>query len=328
MPFTDRSVMRQSRWVGHAAVLCMPLLAACGSARAARPPAGATGSLVVPAVRVYDNRAARWTDFEEMTRTAAQADLIFLGEQHDDPVTHSVELAVLRAIGAQRGRVVLSLEMFERDVQPLLDRYLAGSGTEAEFLAASRPWDRYATDYRPLVELAKARGWPVIAANVPRRIAGDVSRRGLAHLDTITAADRAFIAREHSCPRDRYFQRFVETMGSHGAGGGPPSAASAAAAGTIMERFYQAQCVKDEAMGEAVADAFLRTRPTPVLHVDGAFHSDYALGTVERARRRAPDAKVLVLTAVPTLNLNGADPAPHKDRADYLVFTLAAPPKR
>ena len=320
--------MRLSRWLGRAAVLCTPLLAACGATRAGSRAAEGMGSLVVPAVRVYDMRAARWTDFDEMTRAAAKADMVFLGEQHDDPVTHSVELAVLRAIGAQRGRVVLSLEMFERDVQPLLDRYLSGAITESEFLAGARPWDRYATDYRPMVELAKARGWPVIAANVPRRIASDVSRRGLAHLDTMNAADRAFVAREHACPRDRYFDRFAATMSSHGAGSGPPSAADAAAAEAITLRFYQAQCVKDEAMGEAVADAWTRARPTPVLHVDGAFHSDYFLGTVERARRRAPDAQVVVLTAVPVLNLNNADPAPHKDRADYLIFTLAAPPTR
>jgi uncharacterized iron-regulated protein len=309
-------------------MLCMPLLAACGPARAARATGDGTGSLVVPAVRVYDMRAGQWTAFDDMTRAAAKADMIFLGEQHDDPVTHGVELAVLRAVGAQRGRVVLSLEMFERDVQPLLDRYLAGTLPEAEFLAAARPWDRYATDYRPMVELARTRGWPVVAANVPRRIASDVSRRGLAHLDTINAADRAWTAREHSCPRDRYFERFEETMGSHGAGDGPPSAADAAAAATIMERFYQAQCVKDEAMGEAAAEAFLRARPTPVLHVDGAFHSDFFLGTVERARRRVPDAKIVVLTAVPVPDLNRADPATQKDRADYILFTLAAPPKR
>jgi uncharacterized iron-regulated protein len=163
---------------------------------------------------------------------------------------------------------------------------------------------------------------------VPRRIASDVSRRGLAHLDTINATDRAWIAREHSCPRDRYFERFAETMGSHDAGGGPPSAGDAAAAASITERFYQAQCIKDEAMGEAAADAFLHARPTPVLHVDGAFHSDFFLGTVERARRRVPDAKIVVLTAVPVLDLNGADPAAQKGRADYILFTLAAPPKR
>ena len=45
--------------------------------------------------------------------------------------------------------VALSLEFFQRDAQPILDEYLAGLITEKAFLAASRPWPRYQTDYRP-----------------------------------------------------------------------------------------------------------------------------------------------------------------------------------
>jgi len=274
---------------------------------------------------VYDTHAARWVEFSEMTRAASQADVIFFGEQHDDPVTHRAQLDVLRAIGERRGRVVLALEMFERDVQPLLDRYLAGAVAESAFLAGTRPWDRYATDYRPMVELARARGWPVVAANIPRRIASDVSRRGLPHLDTLALVERGYAAREHSCPRDRYFDRFTKSMGSHSAGGGPPAAADAAAARSITDRFYEAQCVKDEAMGEAVAAAHLRNRGTPVLHVDGAFHSDFGLGTVERTKRRVPDARVVVLTAVPVADPSAADVSDHTDRADYILFTRASP---
>ena len=53
-------------------------------------------------------------------------------------------------------KLVLSLEMFEADNQFVLNEYLAGRITEEEFLAKSRPWPRYKTDYRQLVEFAKA----------------------------------------------------------------------------------------------------------------------------------------------------------------------------
>jgi uncharacterized iron-regulated protein len=92
----------------------------------------------------------------------------------------------------------------------------------------------------------------------------------------------------------------------------------------MTDRFYEAQCVKDEAMGEAVADAWLRAPAgTVVFHVDGAFHSDYGLGTAERARRRAPKAKSAVLSAIPVPNLTTPDIAPHADKADYLLFVRA-----
>jgi uncharacterized iron-regulated protein len=221
---------------------------------------------------------------------------------------------------------VLSLEMFERDVQGPLNDYLAGRRSEADFLAASRPWDRYATDYRPMVELARVHGWPVVAANVPRRLASAVSRRGLALLDTLNATDRGYVAREHQCPlgADAYYVKFAATMQGHGAGGGPPTAADAAQMQAMTARFYEAQCVKDEAMAEAIVAALTRGgRGTVVLHVNGAFHSDEGLGTAERVRRRLPSAKVVVVSAVPVANPQQANGEEHKAKGDYILLARA-----
>ena len=77
-------------------------------------------------------------------------------------------------------------------------------------------------------------------------------------------------------------------------------------------------------MGEAIADAW-KTAPkgTLIYHVDGAFHSDYGLGTVERAKRRAPSASSIILTAIPVPDLAKIDPATHREKADYVLFTRA-----
>lgn len=277
-----------------------------------------------PAVRIYDSKARGFVTFKQFADGLAGRDLVFFGEQHDDPTTHAAQHAVLAALGERRRHVVVSLEMFERDVQPLLDQYLAGTISEENFLAGSRPWDRYATDYRPLVELARVRGWPVVASNVPRRLASAVSRRGLAVLDTMNARDRGYMAKQHVCPKDTYYERFAETMKGHGAGGGPPTAADAAAMAQMTDRFYEAQCVKDEAMGEAIADAFTRApKGSLIFHVDGAFHSDYGLGTAERARRRLPKASSVVISAIPVADLGKAKGDEHAAKGDYIVFTRA-----
>ncbi len=171
--------------------------------------------------RIYATKARGDVSFETMMRSASRADVVFFGEQHDDPATHRAELSVLAALGNGTRPVVLSLEMFERDVQGVLDDYLAGRISEAEFLAHSRPWERYTTDYRALVELARARGWPVVASNIPRRLASAVSRKGLAVLDTMSASDRALVARDIACPRDAYYTNFAEQMKGHSAGRRP-----------------------------------------------------------------------------------------------------------
>lgn len=273
--------------------------------------------------RVYDSKQKRFIDFETLVARLAAADLVFIGEQHDDPATHRMELAVLEGLARRRDSVVLALEMFERDVQGPLDRYLAGHLEEAAFLADARPWKNYAADYRPLVELARSRGWPVLASNVPRRHASLVARAGLAGLDTLAAEQRPELAAELSCPADRYFERFTAELGdlsAHRPGVAPSPEEKAA----MLRRTYEAQCLKDETMGESVVRAW---RPgTLVVHYNGAFHTDFGLGTAERARRRARDARSVVVSAIPVADLDRLEPTKEeRKRADYLLFVLAPP---
>ena len=94
----------------------------------------------------------------------------------------------------------MSMEMFERDVQPVLDDYLAGRIPESAMLAKSRPWGNYRVGYREIVEFAKAKGYPVIAANIPRRLASSLARKGKAALEELSDTERAYVARETSAP--------------------------------------------------------------------------------------------------------------------------------
>ena len=279
--------------------------------------------------RVYDTRHKRFIDFESMLADATGADVLFLGEQHDDPATHRLEAATLEGLARRRGNVVLAMEMFERDVQASLDDYLAGRTTEGDFVARSRPWPRYAADYRALVEFARAWKWPVVASDVPRRLASLVSRRGLKTvLDSINATDRAFVAYDIDCPHDDYFGKFAKTMSDMPSHSGDSTKESAAEKAATIERIYQAQCIKDETMSESVASAFAAAPPRPlIVHVNGAFHSDYGLGTAERVKRRLPGKRVVVVSFVPVPDLDGADGGSRRTLADFVVFTLAPPPR-
>ena len=71
--------------------------------------------------RVYRSGKKKFADFESMLADVAKADVVFLGEEHDDPGTHRLERAALEGIGRRRGQVVLAMEMFERDAQPKVD---------------------------------------------------------------------------------------------------------------------------------------------------------------------------------------------------------------
>jgi uncharacterized iron-regulated protein len=276
-----------------------------------------------PEARVWDAGASAWVELGAMADALARHDVVLVGEQHDDPATHRFEAALLEAVGQHRADVILSLEMFERDVQPLLDEHVTGRVPEAEFLAGSRPWRNYADDYRPLVRTAAARRWPVLAANVPRPLASAVSRGGWAALDTVPhASRRLFAARRECAPEGEYFRRFGEAMGGMGGHGGD---ADTAAARITLERFYQAQCLKDETMAESIVWARQSWPGWLVVHYNGGFHSDYRLGTAERLAQRLPDARIAVVAVVPVPDVAAADPAQHAGRGDYVVFVPAPP---
>lgn len=119
------------------------------------------------------------------------ADVVFLGEMHDDSTAHALQLRLLDAADSLGRPVALGLEMFERDVQAVLDEYLADLIRERDLLAAARPWSNYATDYRPLVEFARAHGVPVLASNAPGRYVNRVSRLGPDALGTFSAEAKA-----------------------------------------------------------------------------------------------------------------------------------------
>jgi uncharacterized iron-regulated protein len=215
--------------------------------------------------------------------------------------------------------------MFDRDVQEVLDRYLAGAINEEQLLKAARPWPRYASDYRPLVELAKAEGWPVIAANLPRRLATEIARAGEEGVGKLSTADRALVARDLQCPRDAYFDRFTSAMTDHGPSGSGKPATPHDEQRATNERYYWAQCSKDETMAESIARASAARagKPGPVVHVTGAFHSDFAAGTAERARRRLIGKTVTIVSIVPVADLDTLAPAGEDlKRADFLVYTV------
>jgi uncharacterized iron-regulated protein len=138
----------------------------------------------------------------DVVAAMAEVDAVLIGEIHTDPVGHWIESELFRRAlevagagdeaGARRS-VALSMEMFERDVQHILDEYLQDLITESHFKSSARPWEYYDEDYRDMVEMAKAVGVPVLAANAPRRYVNRVSRFGPSGLEALPLRARSFL---------------------------------------------------------------------------------------------------------------------------------------
>jgi uncharacterized iron-regulated protein len=266
--------------------------------------------------KVFDSKGNEQT-LDQIIEKIQSVDVVFLGEQHDDAVTHHLQKKILQLsfekYGSQR-QILLSMEMFERDVQTILDEYLSNLITEEKFLSDSRPWGNYKTDYRPLVEFAKANKIPVIAANAPRRYANLVSRQGKDALTKLSDEAKKWIAPlPYSSPSEAYSKKFLSLVGdTH----------NLKMSDTVL-KMLEAQNLWDATMAFSIAEVLEKsTKQKPlIIHLNGSFHSANRLGIPEHLTKYLPKVKYLVVTFYREENFQKFDNQKHLDAGDFVVLT-------
>lgn len=262
-------------------------------------------------VSITEGSEESYLTFDEMVHRLMDADVVFVGEIHDDSLTHIVEYELLRRVFRHHRNLGVALEMFERDVQKALDDYLSARITEKEFLAVSRPWGNYESAHRPLVEFARENCLPVLAMNVPRRYANRVAVMGEEGLAALADSEKVWIARELKPLDDEYRKRFMEQMGESRPG---PMARF------DPENLYKAQCIKDDTMAESIL-MFREDRPgVKVISYQGDFHSAFGLGVVKKLNLLDLSVKTVVVSIVPVEDLSEVDFASFRERGDFLIF--------
>ncbi|NQV17457.1 MAG: ChaN family lipoprotein [Armatimonadetes bacterium] len=244
--------------------------------------------------KIIDTKMNKEIELKEMAERLGEFDVIFFGEYHGNKILHSLEIELLKMFYLNNKNLIISLEMFERDVQPVLDKYLSNEISETDFLAESRPWSNYETDYKPLIEFAKENELTVVAANIPRRYASMISKQGMNALDSLSQEEKKFVARKHKVFDDEYKERFIRTMQSN------MKHSNKMPSGMMMnfDQIYAAQCIKDDTMAESILK-YQRIPPrSKVIHFNGDFHSRKHLGTAQKIQILEPILKVAVIAPI------------------------------
>jgi len=221
-------------------------------------------------------------DIEASVDMLMDYDVIFIGEEHESRVSHHAELTILKGLAKRDSNLVLALEMFERDVQDILDAYLKRKISEKEFLEQSRPWPNYLEAYRPLIEFAKKKGMPVIAANIPRRAAAAVAMANKVSPD-VMGEDMRYLPKTLHLKSKEYYKRFASSMRE--------MPHFTPMKGMKVNGLYKAQVLKDSVMAASV-EPFLDRR---TLFCCGHFHSDYHLGIPYQLQKNHPRLKIAVI---------------------------------
>ena len=239
---------------------------------------------------------------EESFDILMDCSVIFIGEEHGSRVSYNAELAILKGLAERDSDLVLALEMFERDVQDILDAYLKGKISERKFLKQSRPWPNYLEDYRPMIEFAKKEGIPVIAANIPRRAASAVSMANEISRDVL-GEDRVYLPKAVHLKSRGYFKRFASLM--------EKMPHFTPMKGMKVNGLYKAQVLKDAVMAASI-EPFIDRR---ILFCCGHFHSDYHLGIPYQLQKSHPELKIAVIAMA-----SSVENLPMKDRSKVADF--------
>lgn len=268
--------------------------------------------------RAFD-RNGKPVSTDEIVQAIGGNEAIFLGELHDDAVGHAIQAELFRRTVAKYSvdrRIALSLEMFERDVQIVLDEYLAGLITENHFMLSSRPWGNYKWDYRPLVELAKEKKLPVFAANAPRRYINMVSRNGREALNDLSKeARKSLPPLPYGEPSAAYSAKFKALMGPS------PEAQMG------IDKILASQSLWDASMAHTVYSFLKDTKNPLIIHLNGGFHTESRLGTFEHLLKYRPKTNGLVITIRYEEDFMTFDPAKHTGIGDFVILTDGKQPR-
>lgn len=252
-----------------------------------------------PAYLLY-NAKGKKVSYEKMLKDLRGQEVVLIGELHNNPISHWLELEITQALAEQR-QLVLGAEMFERDNQLALTNYLQGKITAKGLDSSARLWKNYKTDYAPLVNFAKEKNLPFIATNVPRKFASSVSRGGFESLEKLTEEEKTWvaplpIAYDANLPG---YQKMLTMMGEH-----------------TSPNMPKAQALKDATMAHFL---FSNWKPGALfIHYNGSYHSEYHEGISWYLKRSKADIKITTIATVSQKEIDTLLPENHL-KADYII---------
>lgn len=252
--------------------------------------------------------------------------VLFLGENHQDPQAHALELELLQLSCdalqqlSDSCQLTLSLEFYDREAQVLLDEYSNGLIGYDRFAGNCGQLPGNHMDYKPLLDYCCQKKLPTLASNCPRRYSQYVAQHGRAGLDrlveSVPAAGALLPPLPYGQPSEKYVGNFQEIMGIVG---------KKEVANEKMARMLDAQSLWDASMAHSIAQRLGRQpRPHLVVHVSGYFHVKNNLGISEHLQAYMGSSEVKKATVVflPE-EAAGFNPDQHTDMADYIVLTDA-----
>jgi len=251
------------------------------------------------AYQLYNSKGKK-VPYSKVIKSAKATQIVLFGEFHDNPISHWLELEMTKDI-AQKKSIVQGAEMFEADNQEQLNQYLSGEIDQKKLDSTARLWKNYKTDYKPLVDFAKANKNPFVATNIPRKYAALVSKNGFEALESLTIQEKSWMA-PLPIPYDANLPGYVDMlkmMGEH-----------------TSPNMPKAQACKDATMAYFIFKNL--KEDTVFIHYNGSYHSDNFEGINWYLKKNNLSIKVITISTVEQEDVSKLEQQNY-NKADFIL---------
>lgn len=153
---------------------------------------------------------------EVMLDDLRKAQVIFIGEFHDNSGHHQAQLAIIDALDDDERPLAIGLEMFRRDSQEDLDVWTSGKSSPLEFMEAYKDnWSMWPV-YSRIFSHARNENLKMVGLNISRGITSKVARNGF---NSLSNEERLLLGNVQ-CEVDQTYGEYIrQAMGGHGGHG-------------------------------------------------------------------------------------------------------------
>jgi uncharacterized iron-regulated protein len=224
--------------------------------------------------------------FDRMIREISKADIVFVGEVHDQQGHHDMELRIIRSFHESGAPISIGLEMFRSDSQKVLNSWVNGSSSLEQFLPSyydnwQQPWP----EYRGIFLFAREHRIPLVGLNIPPDISNAVARRGFIALNS---EQKQKLPPGISCDIDPTYMQFIRQAYAGHAHHGDRQ----------FLNFCEAQMVWDKSMAWKLIEYHQKHPGKTMIVLSGVGHA-WKRGIPEQVARQTSFTYKVVLPAVP-----------------------------
>lgn len=241
---------------------------------------------------------------EKFIQEAREADIIIIGEIHDDKRHHDFQLKVIEELNKKGLKLAIAMEMFRQENQKMLDDFILGKKSLNDFLKAyyenwSAPWKLYSSIFL----FAKDNKIPLLGINIPKEITEKVAEKGFFSL---SKKDLEKLPPDVLCDVDDEYVSFIKKIFSlHGKGE------------KEFKNFCEAQVLWDKSMAFYVLDYLKKNPGRKVIILTGAVHAGKS---AINAQIKKLNKNINAVTVIPQI-YGRIEPDKLTDKdADYMLY--------